>query len=532
MLRQKKTSALIIGSGLAGLSCALELARRGITVTVVSKSEDLYACNTAWAQGGIAYLDDTQSVGDSLELYAQDMIQSGDGMNHEPAVQQLTQLGNKLIKAEMIDQLKIPFDRDSRGILLKSKEGAHSRARVIHVGDATGKAIQTGLVKVATAHPNIEILSNYTAVDLLTTQHHCVGRTFTYSLDNVCCGAYLLDNTSGRVKTVPADYTLLATGGIGQLYLHSSNSPGSIGDGMVMAKRAGAAILFPHYIQFHPTALAKGRQRFLISEVVRGAGAQLLNGRGERFMKRYNPQQLELASRDELTRAIIQEMIANEEEFVYLDLSTHRQEEGPIEERFPTIFQECLKFGIDIRSQPIPVVPAAHYLCGGVKVDLNGRTTLERLFAAGEVACSGAHGANRLASTSLTECLTWGHQAAKTIADALERQEGLSDTIVNALRDWEDVGESVRLDRQRLAGDWSRMRTVMWNYVGIIRNPKLLEIASKDFRLLGESLAELYFNAAMSKDLVDLFHGIRACQLIVDSAKKDPVSVGCHYLSG
>jgi L-aspartate oxidase len=515
---------------LAGLSCALELAEKNIQVTIVSNSKDPSESNTAYAQGGVAYVDPDKKNGDSLVSLANDIKVSGDGICYEPAVEQLTQLGNRLIKEKMIDALKIPFERNPQGRLLTNHEGAHSTNRVIHIGDATGKAIHKAYLRAVEQHSQIELLTNHTAVDILTTEKHAAGYSFKYDLHNNCCGAYLLDNQTNKVEKFIADFTVLATGGVGQLFLHSTNSPSSIGAGMVMAMRAGAALLFPHYIQFHPTALYKGKRRFLISEVLRGAGAQLLNSNGERFMQRYNPKELELAPRDELTRAIVEEMIQNQEDCVYLDLSTVPRSDGKLEERFPTIYEECLKFGIDIRHQPIPVVPAAHYHCGGVKVDLFGRTSLNRLFAIGEVSCTGLHGANRLASTSLTECLTWGYQAAQAIHEGLSKKDLLTPQVKATIRDWEETGKQVTLDKQRLAGDWSRIRTMMWNYVGILRSKKLLEIASKDFRLLGESLSELYFDAAMSQELVDLFHGIQACQIIVDAARKDPVSLGCHYI--
>ena len=522
-------TALIIGTGLAGLSCALKLANAGLQVKLVTNASNPDESNTAWAQGGVAFIN--EGSGDSLGLYIDDIFNSGDGIGYKPAIKQLALLGNQLVREVMIDGLKIPFDRNDDGHIANNHEGAHSVSRVIHVGDATGKAIHKHFLAAVQNNPSVTLLTQRTAVDLLTTEHHSASIESRYDLHNTCCGAYLLNNQTGEVEKHLADFTVLATGGVGQLFLHSTNNPNSIGSGMVMASRAGAKLLFPHYIQFHPTALYKGKSRFLISEVVRGAGAILLNTRGERFMLRYNPVALELAPRDELTRAITQEMISNQDECVYLDLSSLPKNGVSIEEKFPTIFAECMKYGIDIRTDLIPVVPAAHYHCGGVKVDLNGQTTLPRLFAIGEVSCTGVHGANRLASTSLVECLTWGHTCAQAIAQAAKKSDLLDEKIRGSIRDWQEPGESVTLDLQRLAGDWSRMRTVMWNYVGILRSRKLLDIAAKDFNLLAESLHELYFNAAMSKELVDLFHGIQACRIIVEAARKDPVSLGCHYLS-
>jgi L-aspartate oxidase len=520
---------LIIGTGFAGLSSALELAEEGIPVTLVTKAEDPSSNNSSWAQGGIIFRDPEKEE-DPEELLIQDIQNAGDGVCYLIAIQQLVQLGQKLVQEKLIDEYNIPFDCNGNKELLRGREGAHSRPRIIHVGDSIGKAIMSTYLKIALEHPNIEILTNRTAVDLLTTHHHCVGLNYQYTMDNVCCGAYLLNNKTGDVETVTADYTILATGGVGNLFLHSTNSPGSIGAGMVMASRADARILFSHYIQFHPTAFWKGKRRFLISEAVRGTGAQLLNSAGERFMQKYAPELMELAPRDVVTRAIIQEMISREEDYVHLDLSTHDKKEGPVEERFPTIFKECLSQGVDIRKEPIPVVPAAHYQCGGIQVDLNGQTTLPRLFAAGEVACTGVHGANRLASTSLLECLTWGVTAGRRIKKLLKEDGGISSDMIKAVRDWKNPGHRDNVDKQRLSGDWSRIRSVMWNYVGIIRSKELLDIAYRDFRLLNESLQELYHKTPMSSELVDLFHGVLACRLIVESARKDSKSRGCHYL--
>jgi L-aspartate oxidase len=524
-------NALIIGSGLAGLSCAIELAKQGVQVTVITKTSDPVQSNTSWAQGGIAYIEADNANGDSAELFAKDIIKSGHGLCFEPAVKQLTSIGNELIRKQMIEDLGITFDRSEDGCLSKGQEGAHSKSRIVHVGDGTGNAVHKKYFEFASSHKNIEILAGHTLIDLLTTQHNCDGLNFRYNLENECLGAFVLDSVKEKVKKITADFTILATGGVGQLFLHSTNNAGAIGDGLVVAKRAGADILFPHYVQFHPTALYKGKRRFLISEVVRGAGAKLVNAAGEQFMKKYQPELLELAPRDQVTRAIIQEMLQNNDDCVYLDLANHYSGQEPIDQRFPNIFQCCQDQGIDIRKDLIPVVPAAHFLCGGIKVDLDGRTTLPRLYAIGEVSCTGVHGANRLASTALLECVTWGFMAAQSIANRLDVKETVKEDALAAIKEWEAAGPSIDLDRQRIAGDWSRIRTVMWNYVGILRSPRLLNIAAKDLRLWGDSLAELYANAHMSQDLIDLFHGIQACQIIVESARKDPVSQGCHYIT-
>ena len=523
----KKTNVLIIGTGLAGLTCALELADSGVQVTLVTKTKAPQECNSNLAQGGVVY----RSNDDSPERLASDINTAGNGVGYAPAIEQLSRLGPELVRSRLIEKYHVNFDVNGGEEFAKVREGAHSVARVIHVGDATGKAIETSCLNAALEHKNINLQCNTTVIDVLTIHHHSSDFQLQYGLNNYCCGAYLLNNNTNEVTTMLADYTVLATGGVGQLYLHSTNTAGSIGAGLAIAARAGADLLYPHYVQFHPTALWRGKERFLISEALRGSGAKLINRSGEAFMHRYNPELLELAPRDEVTRAILSEMMANDDDCVYLDLTAYQQSQSPIEERFPTIYNECLKYDIDIRKDKIPVVPAAHYLCGGIKVDLNGQTTLNRLFAVGEVACTGVHGANRLASTSLLECLTWGVQAGRAIFKQLERNEKIAGNIIKTIRNWHHAGKPQVIDQQRLAGDWSRIRTVMWNYVGIVRQQQLLEVAARDFRLLSENLTELYHNAGISAELVNLFHGVQSCRLIVESARRDQKSIGCHYLT-
>ena len=527
---------LILGTGLAGLTCALELADAGHTVCLVTKSVDPSHTNTSWAQGGIIY-EDEGDAGDgagSLSSLSEDIQSASDHTSYPPAVEQLVRLGPGLVQSHMVRQSgrSVSFDHDETGSIDLVQEAAHSKPRIAHVGDATGKAMQDVYISAAVKHPNIKILSDHSVVDILTSQHHCDGLGYRYRLENDCCGAYLLDHQTQDVKTVSAEFTVLATGGASSLFLHSTNTRGSIGSGLALASRAGADILFPHYIQFHPTALWKGKRRFLISEALRGAGAQLLNSAGERFMQHYHPAAMEMAPRDELSRAIVRELVSRDDDCVYLDLSTYRDSHRSIEERFPTIFATCAEQGIDIRKDLIPVVPAAHYLCGGVKVDLDGKTSLDRLYAVGEVSCTGLHGANRLASTSLLECLVWGHTAASSMKNRLAQNDMMTSSMRESLKPWQHIGRPEPIDRQRIAGDWTRIRTMMWNYVGIIRRQQLLEIAVKDFRLLSESLNELYHQTRISKQLVELNHAVQCCRIIVESARRDSKSRGCHYLEG
>ncbi len=406
---RKHYPVLVIGTGIAGLTVAFSLARAGVAVLLVTKAADPSDCNTFWAQGGIIY----EGHQDSPARLVEDILQAGAGLCNAESVRFLAVEGPKAVRGILLDELHVPFSKDREGELDLTQEGAHSVSRIIHAGDSTGRAIEISLLNQVSKEPNITLATELTAVDLLTTHHHPLDVQVRYRLDNECIGAYLLDNRTNEVFTVFADFTVLATGGVGQIYLHTTNTRHTIGDGVVMAHRAGARIMNAEYVQFHPTALAQKRtNHFLISEALRGEGARLKNQDGESFMERYEPTLRDLAPRDVVTRAIVEEMTTRKEEFVYLDLANFYHGDEPILQRFPTIAQECREIGIDIEKEPIPVVPAAHYFCGGVLVNNFGETTLHRLYAIGETSCTGVHGANRLASTSLLEGLTWGYFAA------------------------------------------------------------------------------------------------------------------------
>jgi L-aspartate oxidase len=536
--------ALVIGTGIAGLTTAFSLASAGLKVLLVTKATDPADCNTAWAQGGIIY----QGENDSPDKLVQDVLRAGAGISNEEAARFLAEEGPKVVKTLLLDEMHVPFST-AEGELDLTQEGAHSMPRIIHAGDATGRAIETTLLNRVKAEPNITLATNITAIDLLTTHHHPTDIQVRYRLTNECLGAYLLDNKTNEVYTVFADYTVLATGGVGQIYLHTTNTRSAIGDGVVMAQRAGARVMNAEYVQFHPTALAdKKANHFLISEALRGEGARLRNQRGEYFMERYAPDLKDLAPRDIVARAIVEELTRNKDEFVYLDLANFYDGHEPPRERFPNIYKACKDLGVDIERDPIPVVPAAHYFCGGVLVNTNGETTLSRLYAIGETSCSGLHGANRLASTSLLEGLTWGYYAAQSI---IAKRESASSSaspavhrafssmgagtgavptaILQTVPDWQAPGKENREDPALILQDWTTIQNTMWNYVGIVRTFERLKRALSDMQHLGSRLTKYYHESMISKSIVELFHGQQMATIVAQAAIRNPRSIGAHF---
>jgi L-aspartate oxidase len=374
---------------------------------------------------------------------------------------------------------------------------------------------------------NINILNRRTAIDLLTTHHQSTRLEFHYQLNNQCVGAYIFNQHTGSVETVMADVTILATGGLGQIFLHTTNSRSSIGSGLTMAYRSGAKVMNTEFIQFHPTTLfQRGGQQFLISEAVRGEGAKFIRMDGTPFMKEYDPRG-DLAPRDVVTRAIVEEMLKTGDDFVYLDAANYVSQD--LKKRFPTISEKCLEIGVDINTDPIPVVPAAHFSCGGVLVDLEGRTTLNRLYAVGECSCTGVHGANRLASTSLLEGLLWGKSAARSILKRTKARNALSRKLMHSMPDWANPGNEDNEDPALIAQDWANLKHTMWNYVGIVRTTSRLKRANEDLQNLNKRLYEFYRNTPISKPLIDLFHGCQAAMIITRAALRNTKSQGCHY---
>jgi L-aspartate oxidase len=516
---------LVLGTGIAGLTAAWSLARNGVKVLLLTKAAEPEDCNTAWAQGGIIYFGKK----DSARSLVRDILEAGAGLSSPEAVKHLATQGPEIVRKILLNEIGVPFSRTLGGDLDFTREGAHSVARIVHSADATGRAIETALLAKIAKERNIRIWTRAAAIDLITARHHSTDVAQRYALQDPCLGAYVLDDR-GKVHTVLADFTVLATGGVGRLFLHTSNTRHAIGDGLAMAARAGAATMNLEYVQFHPTTLYHpDAQGFLISESLRGEGAVLVNGAGEAFMHRYSPSQKDLAPRDVVARAIVEEMTTRGEPCVFLDLARHYTKKEPIAERFPTIAARCAQFGIDITKDPIPVVPAAHYVCGGVLVDLEGKTTIRHLYAVGETSCTGVHGANRLASTSLLEGLVWGHGAGLSIAERLKQGQGHSPAARRAIPDWKSPGNARNEDPALIQQDWATIRSTMWNYVGIVRTTERLARAVADIRDLEKRIGRFYQVTRISKELVDLFHGVHASHLIAQAAFKNPVSRGCHY---
>ena len=502
------SDVLILGSGAAGLSCALRLAQQGHAVTVVSKGS-LSGGSTLWAQGGIsAVLDEN----DSLEAHVRDTLAAGAGLCDENAVRFTVGRGPACIRW-LIEQ-GVKFTRDEEDSLHLTREGGHSHRRVVHAADATGLAVETTLSSLAASHPRITVREHCVAVDLILD-----------SARRQVQGAYLFEH--GRVEAVAAKAVVLATGGANMAYLYSSNPNGASGDGIAMAWRAGCRIANMEFMQFHPTILFhKDSRTFLITEALRGEGALLKlpderGHAGERFMPRFD-ERAELAPRDVVARAIDYEMKRLGLDYVHLDI-THKPAEF-IRSHFPSIHARCLELGLDITRQPIPVVPAAHYTGGGVMTDLDGRTDVEGLYAIGEVACTGLHGANRMASNSLLECLAFAESASAHLHGTMaqRREPGL-------LPAWDESRVRNSDEDIVVSHNWQEVRRTMWDYVGIVRTNKRLARASHRVALLASEIQEYYGNYRISSDLVELRNLVVVADLIVRSAQARRESRGLHY---
>ncbi len=503
---------VVIGSGIAGLSFALKAAQRG-SVAVVTKRKGADT-NTAWAQGGIACVTSDE---DSFEMHVRDTLEAGAGLCDENAVRTIVTEGPARI-AELME-LGLHFDeRDVSGHreLDLGKEGGHSKRRVLHVQDVTGKEIESVLLRELGRQSHVDLLENHMAVDLITAEK------LGFATEDRCLGIYVLDERSGHVETIRSDRIVLATGGCGKVYLYTTNPDIATGDGVAIAWRAGAVIANMEFIQFHPTCLFHPKAKsFLISEAVRGEGGILRNNRGEDFMKRYDSRG-SLAPRDIVARAIDAEIKRSGAQYVLLDI-THQPPEF-LRERFPNIYETCLRFGIDITKQPIPVVPAAHYQCGGIKTDLQGATSLPGLYGIGEVACTGLHGANRLASNSLLEGIVIAHRAC----EAMTRTVTAHPRPV-ALPEWQS-GDALDVDELVVIyHNWDEIRRLMWDYVGIVRTDKRLQRAAARLRNLQREIREFYWNFRVSVDLLELRNLATVAALIVDSALSRRESRGLHF---
>jgi len=501
----QKFDVLIIGSGLAGQSAALRLAPH-CRVALVSK-RSLEDSASGWAQGGIAAVLDSQ---DSIEAHIRDTLIAGAWLNDEKATRHVVENGRRVI--EWLIEQGVPFTKDDSGYHL-TREGGHSARRVIHVADATGLAVQDTLTKKVRANPNITVLEDHIAIDLITGDK--LGKK-----DMRCYGAYVLNNRDGEVITIGAQNTLIATGGAGKVYLYTTNPDTSTGDGIAMAYRAGCRVSNMEFIQFHPTCLYHPQAKsFLISEAVRGEGGLLRLPDGTRFMPEHDDR-AELAPRDIVARAIDFEMKKRGLDCVFLDIS-HKDEEF-IRGHFPNIYARCLELGIDITQEAIPVVPAAHYTCGGIVSDLHGRTDVSGLYVAGEASCTGLHGANRLASNSLLECLVFAEAA---VIDILTRR---TDEIPE-LPLWDESRVTDADEEVVISHNWDELRRFMWDYVGIVRTTKRLKRAKHRIGLLMREIDEFYANFRVSHDLIELRNLVVTADLIVRCAMLRKESRGLHF---
>ena len=499
----KNTDLLVIGSGVAGLAFALKTADKN-KVTILTKAK-IADTNSGMAQGGIAAV---LSEGDSYEQHISDTINAGAGLCKIPIVKLCVEQAPERIRD--LQKWGVEFDKDL------TREGGHTKNRILHVQDRTGHAIHQALIQKCRSHPNISILENECAIDLITDQKidpSIVGRPR-------CIGCYSFNIDTNKVTTFRANATVLATGGAGKVYLYTSNWSGATGDGIAMAYRAGARVANLEFMQFHPTCLYHPHaNNFLITEAIRGEGGILKTQSGEAFMKKYHPME-NLAPRDIVARSIDAEMKKSGANCVFLDI-THLSRDK-ILSHFPTIYEKCKSFGIDITKEPIPVVPAAHYLCGGVLVDEYARTDIQGLYAVGENSCSGLHGANRLASNSLLECLVFAHQAAQDI-------QTLSPAKNVEIPQWEFYGNQDHDEMIVINHMWEEIRRLMWNYVGIVRSNKRLERADHRLSNLMSEVREYYWNFSLHKDILELRNIALLAQLTVTCALKRKESRGIHF---
>ncbi len=517
-----ETDVLIIGGGIAGSAAALVLAENGVDTVMISKGDDFSDANSYYAQGGIAALSEREK--DKPEHFIDDIIKSGGGINYGKAVKYVVRHSRKLVKEILIDKLGVPFST-SNGHYDLAKEGAHSERRVLNVRDMTGKLIQERFYNYFKGLKKLKLLFNHTAVDLLTHPHHSTNYERMYC-EPAAIGAYVLNQKSQKIIRIFARKVILASGGFCSIFLHSTNPHDSVGNGIAMAYRAGARMANLEFVQFHPTSLYhREADSFLVTEAIRGEGAMLMNRNGEYFMKKYSPLG-DLAPRDEVSRAIYAEMIKYGDDYVLLDLASFAKIDP--KERFPTIYENCLKFGIDIEKKPIPVVPAAHYGCGGVLSDLRGRSSLENLYAVGEVSCTGVQGANRLASVSLLEGLVWGVKSAEDITACIAKEK--IPYVIAEIPAWKYPHPQEKLDPALVWQDMTTIRYIMWNYSGIIRTTKRLERARSDLDYLRYRIIKFYQKTEMINSIIDLRDSVQTALLVVNSALRNKTSRGAHFI--
>ncbi len=521
----KTTDVLILGSGIAGATAALQLAQNPQRhIILITRDPDPHESNSRYAQGGII----GRGEDDTADLLVEDILAAGAGASLPRAARILAEEGPGLLNKVLVKMARIDFDHKVTGDPEYGQEGAHSRRRILHVGDGTGRAIMQGLIASLRACPNVELLTDATAVDLITYPHHSRDPLAAYE-PIACYGAYVFDRKGKAVHRTLAAATILATGGIGRIYRNTTNPSGARGDGLAMASRAGARIVNAEYVQFHPTALSvPGAEGFLISEAVRGEGGILLTPDGQPFMEKYSPEWKDLAPRDVVARAIHTEMEAHDYSYVLLDIASHMPAEK-IKTRFPNIHAACLNAGVDITREPIPVVPAAHYFCGGVAADEWGRTSIQNLYAVGEVACTGLHGANRLASTSLLEGLVWGTRAARDIETRLVSDP---EPVIPTREDipaWDESNLTQESDPALIQGDMQTIQNIMWHYVGLIRSGDRLSRAIRELRHMQNEVETFYRQTKLSDGLIGLRNAVETALIVADAARHNRQSRGCHY---
>lgn len=515
-----KTDVLIIGSGIAGLFAALKISEYADVILVTKKNKA--ESNTNYAQGGIASVIDPS---DSFDIHVEDTLIAGAGLCDKKAVESMVKEGPERIK-DLIE-IGTMFTKNGNEFDL-AREGGHSMSRILHSKDLTGKEIERALIHAVEGKENIKIYENATAIDLLT-EHNISGKNTSLIQNQNCWGAYILDSTEDEVLKITAKATVLATGGLGQVYLHTTNPQIATGDGFAMAYRAGVEIGNMEFIQFHPTSFYTNQANseidshsFLISEAVRGFGGLLRTKDGNIFMENYDPRK-ELAPRDIVARAIDNELKKRGDAFVYLDLTNKNSRE--IIDHFPNIYSTCLKYGIDITKQFIPVVPAAHYACGGIVVDLNGHTSLKGLYASGEVTMTGVHGANRLASNSLLEALVYAYRCANSIKEFLKNY----DIKIPNLMDWDDSGTLTPDEKVLITHCVNEVKQTMWDYVGIVRSDLRLERAGNRIHNIYKETEDLYKKTKVFQEILELRNLVACSHLIIKSAKVRKESRGLHY---
>jgi L-aspartate oxidase len=515
---------LIIGSGIAGLTFALRAAEAG-SVAIITK-EGVMDSNTSVAQGGIASVFDEF---DTFDLHIQDTLAAGDGLCNPDVVELVVKNAPSRIQ-DLID-LGVNFNisikqssENSTPQLDLGREGGHSKKRIVHAHDMTGEEVERVLVEHIQSHPNITLFENHIAIDLITFSTRMKRGTVTTTHEDFCCGAYVLNKTTSHVITFSSQITLLATGGAGKVYLYTSNPDIATGDGIAMGYRAGATLANLEFVQFHPTCLYHpDAKNFLISEAVRGDGGILLDGAGNPFMEKYDPKK-DLACRDVVARAIDTELKKSGADSVFLDIS--HKDPAVVKNRFPNIYKKCLQLGFDMTKEPIPVVPAAHYMCGGIATDIFGKTDIRRLFAIGETACTGLHGANRLASNSLLEALVYAHNASTAAIEALKTPELRS---TPELPTWDESGTTDSDEVIMVSHNWDEIRRLMWNYVGIVRSNKRLARAGRRIEIIQNEIEAYYWDFKVEAGLIELRNIATVAELIIKCASYRKESRGLHY---